>query len=62
MQSSRKDTKTFEETFPHYPFAELVRLALLLGKRLARARLRDGERRRGLATRQRTNESYLNLR
>ena len=43
MQPSRKDFETFEETYPLYPFAELVRLAVLLGRRLARVRPRRSD-------------------
>lgn len=28
-------TKTFEQTYPHHPFAELVRLSIGLGRLIA---------------------------
>ena len=37
--------KTFEETYPKYPFAELVRLSIALGRVIG-----DRRRRKGAAT------------
>ena len=31
MRQPQQSKRSFEETFPHYPFAELVRLAIALG-------------------------------
>ena len=36
--------KTFEETYPRYPFSELVRLSIALGRVIG-----DGRRRKGAA-------------
>ena len=59
MQPDQKDQETFEETYPRYPFAELVRLGILLGRWLARARLVLGARRRDLETRERPERRRL---
>ena len=34
--------KTFEETYPQYPFAELVRLSIELGRVIGALRRREG--------------------
>ncbi len=59
MQPEPKDRETFEETYPRYPFAELVRLGILLGRWLAKLRLIHGERRRDLETRERPHGRWL---
>jgi hypothetical protein len=42
---------TFEETYPRYEFAELVRLALAAGAWLVKVRRRIGRRRRDASSR-----------
>ncbi len=38
MRQPKDSGPSFEETYPHYPFAELVRLAIAVGGWLARVR------------------------
>ena len=38
MECDMQDGKTFEETYRSQPFAELVRLAMALGKAVGRSR------------------------
>ncbi len=62
MQRDPKNDETFEETYPRYPFAELVRLGILLAKWLAEVRLAHGAHRRGVPTRRRPQRRWLSLR
>ncbi len=54
MKEPRETTATFEETYPQYPFAELVRLGVGLAAFIVRhRRQREGDtswRRAGTAT------------
>ena len=59
MQPEQNEQETFEEIYPRYPFSELVRLGILLGKWIAKARLIGRERRGAFAKRQRPDGRWL---
>lgn len=62
MHADQEDQETFEQTFPRYPFAELVRLGIVFAKWLAKALKVHGEHRRGVATRRRADKQWLRSR
>ncbi len=59
MQPVQKEQETFEDIYPRYPFSELVRLGILLGKWIAKARLIGREHRGNFAKRQRPDGRRL---
>ena len=60
MRQPLDSERSFEETYPHYPFAELVRLAVALGRWIARtdqARIRAREAERDSPPRREVKEA-----
>ena len=62
MRPDQKGKETFEEVYPRHPFSELVRLGILLGEWIAKARLNGRERHRQPATRKQPHRTWLSQR